>query len=119
MAKVLIIEDHEATRQMLTIALESAGHEVVGVGNGIKLIKNIRETNPDVILLDIMMPWVNGFDLCQTVRENADTSHIPILIISAKSSPDDIQRGLDCGANDFLEKPVDISSLLQKIANYA
>lgn len=118
MSTVLIIEDHEATRQMLTVALEAAGLKVEAVANGIKLIKIIRETQPDIILLDIMMPWVNGFDLCQTVRENPDICNIPIFMVSAKSAPDDIQRGFDCGANEFIEKPVDLSQLIQKISEY-
>ena len=118
MITVLIIEDHDATRTMLTVALEAAGYKVFGAANGIKLIKTIRETEPQVILLDIMMPWVNGFDLCQTIRDNPDTQHIPIFVISAKASPDDIQRAFDCGANEFLEKPIDLQSLTARLSQY-
>ncbi len=114
--KILIIEDHQATRQMLEMSLQAAGYEVHSVGDGIKLLKMIREIQPDLLVMDIMMPWVDGFELTSTIRDTADMADIPIVVVSAKASPEDIQKAKQLGANEFLPKPVDIQRLTNTVS---
>jgi len=117
-ATVLIVEDHEDTRDMLRIALESEGYQVVSAGNGVKLLPTIRRHRPDLILLDIMMPWVDGFELCRAIKENPDLNGIPIFFLSAKISPEDVEAGFRVGANEYMYKPVDLGQLFDKIGQY-
>lgn len=116
--RILMVENHVETQEMFRLALESSGYEVEVVGNGIKLIKKIREVDPDLILMDVMMPWIDGYDLCRAVKEVQDLKGVPIIIISAKAAPEDIQKGFDAGASEYLEKPVEIEELLNTIARH-
>lgn len=113
--RILLVEDHVETQEMFKFALEMAGFEVSTAGNGIKLIKKIREYLPDLIVMDVMMPWIDGYDLCRAVKETQDLKDIPIVIVSAKVAPEDIQTGLAAGAEDYLEKPVEIDELIRTI----
>lgn len=115
---ILIVEDHEDTRDMLRIALETEGYHVITAANGVKLLPLIREHRPDLILLDIMMPWVDGFELCRAIKENPDLKEIPIFFLTAKINPEDIETGFRVGASEYIQKPVNLASLFEKIQDY-
>ena len=115
--KILIVEDCQEIQEMFELALQSSGYDVDIAGNGIKLIKKIRDTKPDLILMDILMPWVDGYDLCRDIKGLDDICNIPIIIVTCKTAPEDIQKGFDAGATEYLEKPVEIDKLLQTVAS--
>lgn len=115
---VLIVEDHDDTRDMLRIALETEGYSVVTAPNGVKLLPLVREKIPNLILLDIMMPWVDGFELARAIKDNDDLKQIPIFFITAKINPEDIETGFRVGAAEYIQKPVDLDDLFGKIAKH-
>lgn len=112
---VLIVEDHDDTRDMLRIALETEGYKVVTAANGVKLLPLVREKVPDLILLDIMMPWVDGFELAKAIKDNDDLMQIPIFFITAKINPEDIELGFRVGAAEYIQKPINLDDLFAKI----
>lgn len=113
--KVLIVDDDRDTREMLALALEVEGFEVAQIPNGIKLISALEVDRPDVILLDVMMSWIDGFELCRSIRRNDAFSKIPIVFVSAKKGAEDVRRGLDAGAADYFTKPVDMPRLTDRL----
>ena len=117
--KVLLVEDHPATQQMFQMALEGAGFEVRAASNGMRLIKYVRDWHPAAVVMEVMMPWVDGFELCRTIRATDEIKDTPVILVTAKSSPDDRQKAKQVGATEFLEKPVEIKALIETVTRYA
>ena len=113
--KILIVDDDRDTREMLKLALELEGYEVTEAANGLRLISTLQVDRPDLILLDVMMSWIDGFDLCASVKKNDGFRDIPVIFVSARKSGDDVQRGIQAGAADYFTKPVDIGRLVGRI----
>lgn len=113
--KVLIVDDDRDTREMLTLALDLEGYDVEQAANGLRLVSSLRVDRPDVILLDVMMSWIDGFELCRSIKKNPDLQDIPIIFVSARKGGDDVGRGLDAGALDYFTKPVDLEKLVARI----
>lgn len=113
--KVLIVDDDPSISRLLAMALSSNGYEVFEALNGIKGYKVARREKPDVVLLDIMMPDVDGYEVFRRIKLDPTTNGIPIVFVSAKSSEEDINKGLSMGANAYITKPFEISSLLDKV----
>ena len=114
--KVIIVDDDRDTREMLTLALELEGFDVGQAANGLRLISAMHVDRPDVILLDVMMSWIDGFELCRAVKKNDEFRDIPVIFISAKKTANDIRTGLAAGAADYFSKPIDMERLLARIA---
>jgi DNA-binding response OmpR family regulator len=106
--KILLVEDDPEVRQFLQTALEMEGYRVLTAPNGVKLISNIRVDRPDLILLDIMLPWVDGYELCKAIKAHPEYRKIPVIFVSVRNTPDEIKAGLACGADDYIPKPIDI-----------
>jgi DNA-binding response OmpR family regulator len=113
--KVLIVEDDPVVRDLLKLSLESEGYVVLVAPNGIKLMSMISVDHPDALILDIMLPWIDGYELCRTIKSRAELSSIPIIFISAKASRQDIDRGYACGADAYFTKPLELADLSSKI----
>ena len=113
--KVIIVDDDRDTREMLTLALELEGFEVGGAANGLRLISAMHVDRPDVILLDVMMSWIDGFELCRAIKKNQTFADIPVLFISARKSLEDERAGLEAGAVDYFAKPLDVDRLIARI----
>ncbi len=113
--RVLIIDDHKSWLSVLNSILLQSGFEVRIASTGIGGLKSAESETPDIILLDLMMPEVNGFDMCQKLRANTSLDNTPILIVSALSSPEDQQKAFDLGANDFMIKPVHPIDLIRRM----
>ncbi len=113
--KVVIVDDDRDTREMLTLALELEGFEVASAANGLRLISSLHVDRPDVILLDVMMSWIDGFELCRSIKKNEEFRDIPVIFISARKTGEDVQKGLAAGASDYYTKPVDIERLTARI----
>jgi DNA-binding response OmpR family regulator len=113
--KVIIVDDDRDTREMLTLALDLEGYDVAQAANGIRLISSLHVDRPDVILLDVMMSWIDGFELCRSIKKNEEFHDIPVIFISARKTPEDLRRGTEAGAADYFTKPVDIDKLIARI----
>ncbi len=113
MPRVLVVEDDVEIAEPLVRTLQSEGYTVAHVEDGATALTLIEETHPDVVVLDLGLPVVDGLDVCRTVRERGDD--VPILILTARSSELDLVVGLDAGADDYLEKPFRSSELLARL----
>ena len=114
---VLVVDDEEQNRTLLRDPLEARGYEVEEVENGMQALQKIAARPPDVVLLDLMMPKMDGFEVCRRLRKDARTAHIPILIVTALSERKERLMGIEAGANDFLNKPIDIQDVILRVGN--
>jgi DNA-binding response OmpR family regulator len=114
-SKVVIVDDDRETREMLALALQMEGFEVSQVANGLKLISTLHVDKPDLILLDVNMSWIDGFELCRAVRKNEDFAKIPVVFISARAGTSDIERGIEAGASAYFTKPVELPVLVGRV----
>lgn len=111
--RILLVEDEESLLDVIKLNLELEGYDVTPVSNGRKALDEIRAKRFDLVILDVMLPEVDGFTICQTVRlENND---VPILFLTAKSSSEDRVFGLKIGADDYLTKPFNLEELLLRV----
>ena len=112
--KILVCDDEPYILMALTDAVEMEGYECVTAINGKEALQKARETLPDLIMLDIMMPFMDGFEVCRELKADAATRDIPIIMLTAKSQQVDIQKGKDAGADDYITKPFRPSTLRKK-----
>ena len=115
MAKILLVEDEADLREIVTFNVQNAGHTIVGTDNANDALMFLEDFLPDLILLDIMLPGLKGDQFLKLIRSNDRFAQVPVVIISAKSSEDDIVRLLEIGADDYLTKPFSMKVLLAKI----
>ncbi|MCL5270726.1 MAG: response regulator [bacterium] len=118
--KILLADDEEDVKTILKLFLETKGYEVCTAFDGLDAIDQVRKEKPDVILLDIMMPIIDGFEVCKKLKADPATAKIPIIMLSAASHSESVQRGLDVGAVDYLVKPFEpehLEQLLGKVMN--
>jgi two-component system cell cycle response regulator DivK len=116
--KVLYIEDHPAQRDILAQMLELNGFEVSVASDGVEGVEKTRAWLPDLILMDLRMPRMDGFEAIKIIRSEEETAHIPIIAISAWASAKHKERALAAGANEHFTKPVDLNRLLTTIGRY-
>jgi two-component system alkaline phosphatase synthesis response regulator PhoP len=105
MPKILVAEDERDIRELIAFTLRYAGFEVILVSNGQEAIEQASELKPDLILLDVRMPRMTGYDACRELKENPATSEIPIVFLSAKGQEVEIEEGLASGALEYIVKP--------------
>jgi DNA-binding response OmpR family regulator len=113
--RIIIVDDDRDTREMLTLALELEGFDVGQAANGLRLISAMHVDRPDVILLDVMMSWIDGFELCRAIKKNPTFADIPVIFISARKSAEDERTGLAAGAVAYFSKPIDMEGLVGRI----
>jgi DNA-binding response OmpR family regulator len=116
-ARILIIEDDADTADMLKIFFSSQGSSVEIASTGEKALSAVKQVQPDLILLDILLPDLDGYTLCQKLRSTSHSRHIPILFLTQKNSRSDILSGLEIGADDYLTKPFDLEELKLRVRN--
>jgi CheY-like chemotaxis protein len=116
--KVLVVDDNKDTISILTTILKIAGCSVITAQNGIEAMQQIQLENPSLVLLDIMMPKMDGFEVCKAVKNNPDLRHIPIVMVSAKRDEASKYRAQRLGADDFINKPILPSEILRKVRNF-
>ena len=114
---VLVVDDEEQNRTLLRDSLEARGYEIAEAENGMQALEKVAERPPDVILLDLMMPKMDGFEVCRRIKKDLKTAHIPILIVTALSERKERLMGIAAGANDFLNKPIDIQDVILRVGN--
>ncbi len=113
--KVTIVDDDRDTRELLSFALEAEGFEVTAAANGLRLIASLQLKRPDVILMDVNMSWIDGFELCRAVKKNEQFRDIPVIFVSGRGEPEDKRRGVEAGAADYFVKPLDLNALINRL----
>jgi two-component system, OmpR family, alkaline phosphatase synthesis response regulator PhoP len=113
--KILLIEDEEDIASLIKLQAELAGYKVHAEADGLNGFMAVEREKPDLIVLDIMLPGLNGLDVCRKIRANPDYNNIPIIIISAKTEELDVVLGLELGADDYVAKPFSLKVLFSRI----
>ena len=103
--KILIVEDEESLLELESILLTTKGYLVQGVTSGVAALEAIEEEMPDLVLLDVMLPKMDGFEVCSRIKQNRETRHIPVILLTAKKTPEDVARGQEVGADHYITKP--------------
>ena len=116
--KILIVEDEESLLKLESILLTSKGYDVRGVSNGQEALEAIEEEKPDLVLLDIMLPEIDGFEVCQRIKENPKTRDIPVIMLTAKKSREDMARGEKVGADWYITKPFKSVMVIETIQRF-
>ena len=116
--KILIVEDEESLLKLESILLTSKGYEVKGVSNGQAALDALAEDLPDLVLLDIMLPEIDGFEVCRRIKANSATRHIPVIMLTAKKSREDMARGETVGADWYITKPFKSAMVIETIQRF-
>jgi DNA-binding response OmpR family regulator len=103
---VLVVDDEPMARKMLRLILVRAGFDVFEAKDGYEALSDIKNNIPDLVILDVMMPGIDGFEVCETLRDDDKTSELPIIMLSAKADIESVNKGLRLGATKYLTKPV-------------
>ncbi|MBX5482010.1 MAG: response regulator [Myxococcaceae bacterium] len=113
--RVIIVDDDRETRNMLATLLQSEGFHVLQAANGLKLISILHADHPDVIVLDVNLSWIDGFELCRSVKANEEYRDIPVVFLSGRTSHEDVERGMSMGAVEYFRKPVDFEAFAARL----
>ncbi len=105
---ILVVDDDEIMRSALKRILENEGYKVMMAVDGLELSKVLETSRLDMILLDVNLPWVDGYELCRLIKDHHALKEVPLVLVSARKSKQDIQQGFDAGCNDYVTKPFDI-----------
>jgi len=114
-ARVLVVDDILSNVKLLEAKLTAEYFEVISAFNGLECLAKMEEGAPDIVLLDVMMPGMDGFEVCRRIKSNPKTAHVPVVMVTALDQPSDRVAGLEAGADDFLTKPVDDSALFARV----
>lgn len=115
MAVIYVVEDDESIREIETIALKNSGHEVIGFSDATTFLKRTEVIIPDLVLLDIMLPDLNGNEIVKKLKERQETKEIPIIMVTAKTTEIDLIKSLDGGADDYIKKPFSVMELITRV----
>ncbi len=113
--KILVIEDDPATSRLVDYSLRHEGYQVICAANGLEGIRKVRTEAPDLVILDVMLPGMDGFEICHRLRAEPATAGLPILMFSAKAQEIDKNTGLKVGADDYLSKPAAPSEIVSTV----
>lgn len=116
--RILVVEDEESLLKLESILLTSKGYEVRGVPNGQAALDAIAEEKPDLVLLDIMLPEIDGFEVCRRIKSDAATRHIPVVMLTAKKTREDMAKGEKVGADWYITKPFKSAMVIETIQRF-
>src|SRR5690242_11066752 len=112
--KILVVDDVERNVRLLADVLGAKGYEVITGTSGAEALTRARQDRPDLMLLDVMMPGMSGYDVCEVIRKDPDLRMLPVVLVTALDSSERV-KGLDCGADDFITKPINQQELLARV----
>ncbi len=115
MARILIAEDERDIRDLITFTLRFAGHDVIPTSNGEEAYLAAIKEKPDLILLDVRMPRMTGYEACREIKANSSTQNIPVVFLSAKGQESEVKTGIDVGAEEYILKPFSPDQLTERI----
>ena len=115
---VLVADDDPVILRLIQVNLELEGYDVLTANNGQEAVDQAAESHPDLVILDIMMPRLDGYQACEALKSNAETEAIPVIFLSAKAQQSDIEKGKSFGVADYLTKPFDPSELLEVVERH-
>ena len=113
--RILVVEDDPASLRLMQYILEHKGYEVLTAVNGVVGLKKARSEEPDLVIMDVMLPGMDGFDICYHLRSETQTAGLPILMLSAKAREADRDTGLKVGADSYITKPVDPAEIISNV----
>lgn len=113
---ILVVEDDPGIKELISFNLSNQGHQVFEANNGELGIEKARKKLPDLILLDLMLPGIHGLDVCRIIKADQETKDIPIIMVTAMGQEEDIVKGLETGADDYITKPFSIKVLLARVS---
>lgn len=113
---VLVVDDDEIMRSALKRILEAEDYKVLMAQDGLELSKVLESTRLDMILLDVNLPWVDGYELCRIIKDHYTLRHVPLILVSARKDPEDVEKGFAAGADDYVTKPFDIDVMMNTIS---
>ncbi len=114
-ARVLVVDDIMSNVKLLEAKLTAEYFDVVTAFNGLECLARMAESVPDIVLLDVMMPGMDGFEVCRRIKSDPKIAHVPVVMVTALDQPSDRVAGLEAGADDFLTKPVDDAALFARV----
>ena len=117
MPKILVVDDDRVIQQLIEVNLELEGYEVVKASNGEEALEMFASERPDLVILDVMMPKLNGKDVCRKLKSDPETAKTPIIFLSARAQEMDVEAGLELGADAYVTKPFDPSTLLDTVSS--
>ncbi len=112
---ILIVDDEPMTRNLLRLMLERAGFRILEAEDGLQALKVVAAQSPDLLILDVMMPNMDGITVCETLRAEAETAVLPVILLSARTSSEAVRLGLAAGADRYLSKPISREELIRNI----
>ena len=115
--KILVIEDDPVNLRYVRFTLEQYGYQVITASNGLEGLRKARNEEPDLVILDVMLPGIDGYEICHRLRAEPQTSRLPILMLSAKSQEKDRTVGEQVGADDYLTKPAEPTEIICHVDN--
>ena len=115
LTRVLIVDDDQVIQQLLEVNLELEGYEIAKASNGEEALAQVQAFNPELVLLDVMMPKLDGREVCRRIKADPATKHIPVIFLSARAQDMDVTSGLDLGASAYVTKPFDPVDLIETV----
>lgn len=112
---ILVVEDEITTLKLIKLVLQREGYHIVTATNGSEGLRKVREYQPDLMLLDIVMPGMDGFQVCQYLRRDPATAKLPVIMFSGLNRPADQRHAFEAGSDDYITKPVKMAELLDKV----
>jgi len=112
---ILVAEDQRTISNLIEYKLKNSGYNVIVVGDGLSALKKVKTLKPDLILLDVMMPLMTGFEVLAALKKEKATQDIPVIVLTAQNREDDVLRGLELGADDYILKPFSPSEVVARI----
>jgi len=116
--KILVVDDEPSIVRLMEFILARQGHEMLAAVNGEEALQKIRTHKPDLILLDIMMPRIDGYEVARLLRADPETAALPIIMLSAKAQEEDIRKGVGVGVDEYITKPFSPEHLVHVVADY-
>lgn len=114
-ANILVVDDNEQNLELLQAYLEDIKCRTIPARDGVEALEIIKKSKPDLVLLDVMMPKMSGFEVCRRIKNNPDTADLPVIMVTALNELRDIERAIESGTDDFLSKPVNKLELLTRV----